>query len=138
MKRILAISLSMICVAPGVALGDDVSGARNILCSVLHSDVCLPDDGCATVEPDALKIPQFIQIDARSGNLSTTPTSGENRQTKAETVSRSDGQLILQGIEGGRAFSLFIDEASGDATFASAADGVSLNVFAACTPAPGK
>ena len=138
MKRKIATALSMFCILPGVLLGDDISGARNILCSVLHSDVCLPDDGCATVEPYSLNIPQFIQLDARSGKLSTTPSSGENRETTADSVSRSDGQLILQGVELGRAFSLFIDEASGNATFASAANGVSLNVFAACTPAAGK
>jgi hypothetical protein len=137
MKRLLAITASICCVIPGIALGDDISDARHLLCSVLHSDVCLNDDGCATVEPFSLNLPQFIRVDARSGKLSTTPTSGQNRETTAGTVSRSDGQLILQGIEQGRAYSLFIDEASGDATFASAADGVSLSVFAACTPAPG-
>jgi hypothetical protein len=137
MKIPVSTTLCALFLLAGAVEADDVSDARFLLCSVLHSDVCLDEDGCATVEPWALNIPRFIQIDARSGELSTTPASGQDRQTTADSVSRSGGQLILQGVEQGRAFSLFIDEASGDASFASAADGRTVSVFAACTPASG-
>ncbi|HKJ18597.1 MAG TPA: hypothetical protein VJ984_14685 [Xanthomonadales bacterium] len=118
-----------------ITLADDVSDTRHLLCSTLHSDVCIQNEGCVKVPPADLNIPQFILIDARTGELSTTDSSGENRKTTADSVSRGDGQLILQGVELGRAFSLFVDEASGDATFAAAADMLSMSVFAACTPA---
>jgi hypothetical protein len=53
-------------------------------------------------------------------------------------MSRDGGQLILQGVEAGRAWSLFIHETTGWATFAAAAEGRSVSVFGACTPATGK
>lgn len=134
MKRILSITFLVLWALPAMTLADDVSGARNILCTVLQSDVCLQDIGCTSVAPQELNIPRFIRIDARTGKLATTAASGENRETIAPAVTRADGQLILQGVEQGRAFSLFIDEASGDATFASAADQLGVSVFAACTP----
>jgi hypothetical protein len=137
MNRLLPLALLGLTLLPGIASADDVSGARHLLCSVAHADVCLADDGCATVEAAELNIPRFIQVDARSRKLHTTAASGENRETVADTSSRSDGQLILQGVEDGRAYSLYIDEASGDATFASAADSISVTVFAHCTPASG-
>ena len=97
--------------------------------------MCRDAAGCEDVLAEDMNIPQFLRIDARSGKISTAPTSGETRETVASPVSRADGQLVLQGVEAGRAFSLFIDEASGWATFASAANGRSVTVFAACTPA---
>ncbi|MDX1556108.1 MAG: hypothetical protein R3212_08785 [Xanthomonadales bacterium] len=127
-----------LCTLPAVVHADDVSGADRVICSILDSEVCLAEEGCAPLHHQELNIPQFIRIDARSGVLSTTEASGENRQTKADSVTRSDGQLILQGVEEGRAFSIFIDEPSGHATFAAAADALSVAVFAACTPDTGK
>lgn len=134
MNRIsrLAVAISLFPILTATA--DDVSNAERLLCSVLDSEICLAGEGCTPLHHQDLNIPQFIRIDARSGTLSTTEASGENRQTKAGSVSRSDGQLILQGVEEGRAFSLFIHEASGHATFAAAADALSVSVFAACTP----
>ena len=119
----------------GGATADDLSAARDILCSVQQAHVCRDAAGCEDVLAEDMNIPQFLRIDTRSGKISTTPTSGVNRETVANPVSRADGQLVLQGVEAGRAFSLFIDEASGWATYASAANGRSVTVFAACTPA---
>jgi len=119
----------------GSAVADDVRNTRSLLCSVLEAHLCLEVEGCVRVLPEDMNIPQFIRIDTGTRKLSTTPASGERRETVAKSMDRIDGQLILQGIEANRAFSLLIDEASGLATFASAADGGSVSVFAACTPA---
>jgi hypothetical protein len=48
-------------------------------------------------------------------------------------VSKNDGLIFLQGIEGGRAFSFVIEEAGGHMTVSVARDGISVNVFGACT-----
>lgn len=113
---------------------DDVSKADRILCSTLQIDVCVAGEACSAMLPADINVPQFIVIDARAGKLMTTAASGENRETVARTNERADGQLLLQGMEAGRAFSLVIHEASGEASFASAADGRGLVAFAACTP----
>lgn len=138
MNRLLAIPLVTLAFTSGVLVADDVRETRHLLCSTLKSDVCLKNEGCATLAPEELNIPQFVNVDARTGVLSTTAASGRSRVTKADSVSRGDGQLILQGVQDGRAFSFYIDEASGDATFAVAANWLSVSVFAACTPATGK
>lgn len=114
---------------------DSLSGARHLLCSTLSSDICLQDEGCMAVHVTDLNIPRFIKVDTRTGKLATTQASGENRETTAASTARDDGQIILQGVEQGRAFSLYVNEANGDATFVSASDGASVTVFAACTPA---
>lgn len=138
MRRIFPMFFLTLVALPAALPADDVTGARHLLCSVLYSDFCLAGEGCGEVLPADINIPQFIRLDTRSGTLATTAASGENRETVADSVSRSEGQLILQGVETGRAFSLFIDEASGHATFAAAAEGMSVTVFAACTPEVGQ
>jgi len=119
----------------GSIQADDVSDANDLLCAVLEVTKCLDVAGCEQVLPEDLNIPQFLRIDAKAGSMSTTPASGQNRETKAQSVTRSDGKLVLQGVETGRAYSLFIEEASGLASFASVSDGQIVTVFAACTPA---
>jgi hypothetical protein len=51
-----------------------------------------------------------------------------------QTLKRENGQIVLQGHEQGRAFSLVISETSGQASFASAGEARGVVVFAACTP----
>ena len=88
--------------------------------------------------PAELNIPRFIEVDVKARTLSTTAASGENRQTRVTSVESPDGQLVLQGYDNGRAFSLLIPELSGMASFASVGDERSVVVFAACTPITGR
>ena len=115
------------------ALGDDLSGANRLLCSVQQVNACFAGSGCSDTPAADLNIPQFIEVDVKARRLATTAASGENRQTVAQTAERSEGRLLLQGHELGRAFSLMVDEAAGHAVFASVAVDRSVVVFAACT-----
>lgn len=136
LRRYLA--CMVLTVAVGDASADDLAGTRNLLCTVLDTHVCIEASGCVTVLAEDLNIPRFIRVDTKTGILSTTPASDENRETKAESVKRENGQIVLQGVEEGRAFSLFIHEPDGFSTFASAADGRSVTAFGVCTPSSSK
>lgn len=124
--------------AAGVVPADDLRGADRFLCSTLHATVCFVDGSCLATPVEALNIPRFIVVDVKAGKLETTEASGERRETRADTVSRAEERVKLQGHEAGRAFSLLINETTGLATFTSAADERASVVFAACTPAPRK
>lgn len=115
---------------------DNVAGADNILCSTLRAVACWQDGDCAELAAADLNIPQFVQVDLAGKQLTTTRASGENRATPIRIVERAGGKLVLQGYEKGRAFSLVIQEETGRASFASAADERGMVVFAACTPVP--
>jgi hypothetical protein len=120
------------------AAGDPLGDARNILCTVLDTHVCIETAGCADVLAEELNVPRFIRIDTKERTLATTEASGENRETVVDSVQRNAGQITLQGVESGRAFSLFISESTGLSTFAAAAEGRSVSVFGICTPLPVK
>ena len=114
---------------------DDLGGADRLLCATIEAARCSPD-GCTTDDPARWNIPQFVEIDLVNKRLLTTAASGENRVTPITTLVREDGRIFIQGIEGGRAFSFVIDEASGELIAATATSSTAGAVFAACTPLP--
>ena len=134
-KRIVALSLGL--AATGLpAAADDLTGQDRLLCTAVEATRCLESGGCTSEAPWNLNIPQFIEVNLKDCNLSTTKASGENRMTPIRSLSREDGLIVLQGIEAGRAFSFVIHEESGMASVAVARDGMTVSIFGACTPMP--
>lgn len=125
----------MVALLAGTAVADDLSGADRLLCSTTQATACGMAAECETLPPAELNIPQFVVVDLAGKELRTTPASGEDRRSAVQTVHRDAGEIVLQGYEGGRAFSLVIQETTGQASFASAAQGRAVMAFAACTPA---
>jgi hypothetical protein len=122
--------------AAAPAFADDLAGQKAILCTAVQATDCHPDTGCETTAPWNLNIPQVIEIDLAGKMLSTTKASGENRSTPIRSLLREDGNIYLQGVEGGRAFSFVITEATGMASIAVAREDVTVSVFGVCTPLP--
>jgi hypothetical protein len=119
----------------GPALADNVTDVDKLLCSASEVTVCFESSDCVDVMPWELDMPQFIVIDLKKKVLSTTKASGENRSTPIRTLLRDNQEIVLQGVEAGRAFSFVIDEATGLLTVAVASDGMSVSVYGACTDA---
>ena len=80
-----------------------------------------------------LGVPDFVVINTKKKTVSTTRASNLNRSSSFSSVNRTDGLIYLQGIEGERAFSFVIDEATGRMTVAVSRDGFAVSVFGACT-----
>ena len=119
-----------------VASADDVTDADRLVCAPIEATRC-DLDGCTTDDPVMMNIPQFLVIDLVNKRLQTTAASGQSRSTPITTLVREDGDVFIQGIEAGRAFSFVIHEASGELNAAVAASGgFSTAIFAACTPLP--
>lgn len=113
---------------------DDLTGADKLLCTAVQATRCSMEDDCWTGPPWDLNVPQFIEIDLGKKQLSTTAASGENRLTPIESLKREAGVIYLQGIEGGRAFSFAIEEATGSMSVAVATKAGASTVLGACTP----
>jgi hypothetical protein len=119
---------------PFWARADDLSNQQLLLCTAVTAMHCHDDGDCVVDVPWNLNIPQFLQVNLEKKMLSTTKASGENRSTPIRNFVREGGQIFLQGLEGGRAFSFVINESSGLMAVGVAADGRVVSVFGACTP----
>ena len=135
--RLIPVSLLLVIpMAIATARADNLKGAAKLLCSTGQLAACFDDGECEHAAPWALNVPAFIEVDLAKKQLSTTPASGENRTSPIRSLERTEGRIVIQGIEGGRAFSFLIDEESGALTAAVARNGVGVVVFGNCTPTP--
>lgn len=133
MKAALLASMAALFVSvPGLA--DDVSGAQLLLCSAAEASLCATGASCESGVPSTLNIPSFIEIDLDKRELRTTAASEEQRRTEIQSLRREDGLLVLQGLEGGRAYSFVISEQTGLLTVAVAREEMGVVVHGACTP----
>jgi hypothetical protein len=133
MRRLGLIGIAM--VVPMSALGDDVSAADRLLCAASRVVLCVETGECYVAEPWEADVPQFVVVDTQRRTISTTRASNQRRSTPVASFQKEGGLIYLQGIEAGRAFSFVIDEATGLVTVAVSQDGLSVNVFGACTDA---
>jgi len=106
---------------------------RHPSCGASQVQICIERDTCYDASPEDLDVPAFVIIDTDEKTISTTKASNLNRSTKFNLVSKEDGLIYLQGIEGGRAFSFVIDELTGHMTVAVSRDGIAVSVFGSCT-----
>ena len=138
MRQILgALALAGCALAATPVAADDLTGATKLLCTAVQATGCRMDGDCEIDLPWNLNVPQFIEVDLAGRRLSTTKASGENRATPIEHLKREKGTIVLQGYEGGRAFSFVIVEQTGMTSVAVAAEDRAVVVFGACTPMPG-
>lgn len=122
-------------VAGATASAEDLTGAERFLCSAATAMLCVETAECFTVTPWEADIPQFVVVDVKRGVISTTRASAQRRSTPIRNVHRDADRVFLQGAQAGRAFSFVIEEVTGLMTVAVLRDGVTVNVFGACTDA---
>jgi len=131
MKKLAIASVGIL--AGGLVQADNLEGVDEMICAAAQVQICIENDTCYAASPAELGVPDFVVIDTKKKTISTTKASNENRSTSFTSVSKDDGLIYLQGIEGQRAFSFVIDEATGRMTVAVSRDGLSVSVFGACT-----
>lgn len=131
MKKLLIAGLGLAVSATVAA--EDVTGVTRMICASGQAQICLETGECYAATPFELSVPDFVIIDTKRGMISTTKGSGLNRSTEFTKSERKEGLIHLQGVEGGRAFSFVIHEATGRMTAAIARDGLSVTMFGACT-----
>jgi hypothetical protein len=131
MKK-LAIAVAGI-LTGGLAQADSLEGVDEMVCAAAQVQICWENDTCYSATPAELGVPDFVVIDIGKKTISTTKASNENRSTSFTSAGKSDGLIYLQGIEGARAFSFVIHEATGRMTVSVARDGLAVSVFGACT-----
>lgn len=131
MKRLYILCAGLL--AGSTVTAENLEGVDEMICSAGQAQVCLETGECYSATPWELSVPDFVVIDTKNKSISTTKASGLNRATEFSKVEKIDGLIYLQGIEGGRAFSFVIHEATGRMTVAVSRDGLSVTVFGACT-----
>jgi hypothetical protein len=127
----LALGLGLVPYARAAAIYD---GSVPLICALIEVMDCAPGADCQRGAPESVNLPQFIKLNFTEKTLSTTEAAQKQQTTPIKQLERFDSSLILQGVEGGRAWSLVIARETGKMSATVADDQSGFVIFGACTP----
>jgi hypothetical protein len=127
----LALGLGLVPYAHAAAIYD---GSVPLICALIEVMDCEPGADCQRGAPESVNLPQFIKLNFTEKTLSTTEAAQRQQSTPIKNIEQFDSRMILQGVEGGRAWSLIIAKETGKMSATVADDQVGFVIFGACTP----
>jgi len=103
-----------------------------MLCAVTAINECTADGNCQRSQPQAgNNLPTFMRVDLKAKVLRADDGSG--RKTDIKGSAFADDQLMLQGFENGKAWSMVIKSDTGRWGGSVVEDDGSFALFGACT-----
>ena len=133
MKALQAVGVVVI-VALGTtslaAAAGKYDGTAPMLCAVMSVSECQADGQCEK-GGGGHNVPPFVKVDV--GQRTLTAHDGSGRKTEIKGSSLVDGQLVLQGGELGRGWSMVIGTDTGRMGAAIVEDDYAFAIFGACT-----
>ena len=136
MLRLQAAILGVLMVGLGVtgpaAAAGKYDGSAPMICAVTSMSECTADGKCERSAPqEGNNLPTFLRVDVKGGVL--TANDGSGRKTDIETSSVVGEQLMLQGIDNGKAWNMVIGSGTGRWGGSVVEDDGSFAIFGACT-----
>lgn len=136
MRSLQAVGLCVVAACLGFALpaaaAGKYDGSAPMLCAVTAVSECTADGKCERSAPQAgNNLPTFMRVNVGTKTLSADDGSGRKTEIKGSIV--VDGQLMLQGIENGKAWSMVIKSETGRWGGSVVEDDGSFALFGACT-----
>lgn len=110
-----------------------LDGKSKLVCAAIDVIGCTNGPGCSEGTANSFKIPQFMFVDFKNQEVHATDESGINVVSKIKSSEITEQQIILQGIENNRGWSVSIDKVNGKLSVSSTGSGVSFMIFGACT-----
>jgi hypothetical protein len=118
---------------PAGASAAGLDGKTNLVCAAVDVIGCTNGPGCREGTANSFGLPQFMFIDFKKQEIHAADESGINFVSHIKSSEMTEQQIILQGIENHRGWSVTIHRGNGEMTVASSGSGVSFMVFGACT-----
>ena len=124
-------AVAVLLVSPGAAVAQSEVGARPLLCAMMTVLECDAAGTCQRSTAESKELPPFVLVDA--GQRTVSGVGPDPRRTAITSLTRLDGQLIVQGGEAGRGWSATIAESTGKMAVAVVDNDVTFSIFGACT-----
>jgi hypothetical protein len=135
MNKLAAFWLTLgVGLVPYSAIAGRYDGSVPLICAVIEAIECAAGVECQRGTAESIDFPQFVKIDFQEKMLSTLDDGDRRRTTPIKNLERINGSLIMQGMEGSRAWNLLVTQATGKMSATVADDQVGFVIFGACTP----
>jgi hypothetical protein len=117
--------------SPAAAAGK-YDGSTPMICAVTSMVECTADGKCERAAPqEGNNLPTFLRVDVKGGVL--TANDGSGRKTDIKTSNVVGEQLMLQGVENGKAWNMVIGSGTGRWGGSVVEDDGSFAIFGSCT-----
>ena len=118
---------------PAGASAAGLDGKTNLVCAAVDVIGCTNGPGCREGSANDFGLPQFMFVDLKKQEIQATDETGLDVVSEIKSSEITEQQIILQGIENHRGWTVTVDKANGELTVTSSGSGVSFMVFGACT-----
>jgi hypothetical protein len=133
----ISAAIGMVLAAIGICLGPCRSeaagkydGSAPLLCVPILITECGPEGECQRRTADNVNLPQFLKVDLKAQKVHSEETT---RHSPIRNVEHLNGNLIIQGGQDGRGWTMTISEETGKMSATISSDGEGFVVFGACT-----
>jgi len=134
MGKLTALGMAVAIAAVPVPLAAEgkYDGSVPLLCVPIEGIECEVAGKCLAGTAESVNLPQFLRVDVQNKKISAADKSG--RETAIRYLERANGRLIMQGVQGGRGWTMVISEETGKMSGTVSEDEVGFVIFGACTP----
>jgi hypothetical protein len=113
----------------GPASAGDFDGSKLLICAPVEAIDCAPGEMCKKGAPADVGVPAFIRID-----IAKMVMIGPKRTSPIASIERSEQQILMQGTELGSAWTLALDQVSGELSGSLVNREEVFVIFGSCTP----
>ena len=117
----------------GGALAGGFDGTASLVCATVDVVACTDGPVCMQGQAHTFDLPSFMFVDFENKVIRATDESGHKEVSPIRNFEQTKKQMILQGVENHRGWSLAIDRQTGRMTVTSAGPDVSFMIFGSCT-----
>jgi hypothetical protein len=118
--------------APPASAAGKYDGSKPMLCAVTAVSECTKDGACERSAPqEGNNLPGFVRVDVAGKLLSDN--DGAGRKTPIKSSAIVDNQLVLQGAENGKAWTIVIASDTGIFGSSVVEDDGLFAIFGRCT-----
>ncbi|MCK5795146.1 MAG: hypothetical protein KAH12_10585 [Anaerolineales bacterium] len=129
---LIIVFLAVAFVFPCFACADAIDGSTPCLCAITKIIECDSQGDCEETLPEAVNLPTFIKVDFKEKVLKGFNTP-DLKTTAIKRVEMADRQLILQGAENQRVWSMTVTSETGKMSASVSGEAYGFLLFGACT-----
>ena len=112
---------------------EGLDGSGDMVCAALHVVACIDDGTCLEGQAKAFDLPALMVLDTKNKVLRGAYESGHKAVSPVINMELNGEQLVLQGTEKGRGWSVSINTKTGNMNGSGVGDDVSFLVHGTCT-----
>lgn len=108
-------------------------GKSNLVCAVMDVVACSEGPSCLQGSSKTFDLPVFLFVDFKNNVVRGTDESGGKEVSLVKNSETTESQILLQGVDDNRGWSLAIDRRTGYLNLASSGADLGFMLSGACT-----